>query len=180
MPCGGIYPAGGRERFPYLCFHCNQPGPDCWVEEWDAPIHSECVKDFLETEEGSFIIGHGHYIGIWTEVVDADGDQKDVIEDIWFEVSEEDKKMFTQGTSFTIESDGNTVWVNRPLGNIARFSSRGIDIHEPPEKELGDKGVCLFCKPGFLKKEDWVLFKDKMREHYEITIGDEHTPLRYR
>lgn len=129
------------------------------------------------TEEGAIVLDHGHGVAIWD---DDNYEKQNRIEVIWYEVLAEDKKMFTEGTGYNIDSDGQTVWVNQPFGNIARFSARGIDIHEPPSRELTDKGVCLFCKPGMLKKEDWQLFKDKMFEHYNIVIGDEHTPLRYR
>lgn len=62
MPCGGIYPC--NQKIPYPCLHCNKEGADCWVEEWDAPIHSACVRDFLKGPEGEVILEHRHIVRI--------------------------------------------------------------------------------------------------------------------
>ena len=68
MPCGGIYPIKDSWVEPYCnigdCFQCNKQTDvnDLWVEEWDAPIHKNCVDDFLKTEEGKIILDHKHEV----------------------------------------------------------------------------------------------------------------------
>jgi hypothetical protein len=69
MPCGGIYPINGSwlantgtQKYP--CFHCNKPDCDLWCEEWDAPIHSACVSEFLTGPEGQIVLAHGHKVTI--------------------------------------------------------------------------------------------------------------------
>lgn len=69
MPCGGIYPIRGADGGPvvveHMCWECRRPWPDCFVEEWDAYIHSECVEAFLAGEEGQIVLSHGHGVYIW-------------------------------------------------------------------------------------------------------------------
>lgn len=69
MPCGGIYPTGKNRRSD--CFYCGEhnPAPDHWVEEWDAPIHADCIKGFLDTPEGKIIIAHGHAVYRYDKLV---------------------------------------------------------------------------------------------------------------
>jgi hypothetical protein len=68
MPCGGIYPIKGSWVVDLAsfgtCYHCglDTNGNDLWVEEWDAPIHSKCVDDFLKTKEGQIVLKHGHEV----------------------------------------------------------------------------------------------------------------------
>lgn len=60
MPCGGIFPAG--EEGPLSCFLCRKQGADVFVLEWDAYLHSGCVRRFLRTEEGQTVVQHRHVI----------------------------------------------------------------------------------------------------------------------
>lgn len=61
MPCGGIYP-GGLMAQRYSCLQCDKPGCDLWCEEWDSPLHSECVEEFLKTVPGDIVLNHGHEV----------------------------------------------------------------------------------------------------------------------
>lgn len=54
-----------RKEQEYECWHCGKPGSDCFLEEWDSFIHSECVPDFLKTEEGQVVLHHKHHVGVW-------------------------------------------------------------------------------------------------------------------
>lgn len=60
MPCGGILPVGGESTV--LCFLCRKKGADLFVLEWDANLHSGCVRQFLRTEEGQIVVRHRHVI----------------------------------------------------------------------------------------------------------------------
>lgn len=74
---------------------------------------------------------------------------------------------------YQIHSDGITVWVNGEEENIARFGRYGIDIHKPG-------GGCLFCTHGIVKARDWHLFVEKMKELYNIRVGERFRPKRLR
>lgn len=76
-----------------------------------------------------------------------------------------------------VSTDKHTLWVNSATGmNIARFSSKGIDIHHD-NKGQRDGKHCLFCLDGrdpmnpVPFEDDWELFKKKLFEHHGITIG---------
>ena len=68
MPCGGIYPMRDswvEKLITYGdCFYCDceTHSDDLWVEEWDAPLHRNCLDDFKKTDEYQIIIKHGHDI----------------------------------------------------------------------------------------------------------------------
>lgn len=67
-PCGGIYPIKDSWLEPLVscgeCFLCNLDTntTDLWIEEWDAPLHRNCLETFMKTEEGQIIIKHGHSV----------------------------------------------------------------------------------------------------------------------
>lgn len=72
MPCGGIHPisnnAGTRAADSSSpCWQCGEKGGDCYLEEWDATIHSKCVEDFLHSDEGAVVLLHGHEVSVWDE-----------------------------------------------------------------------------------------------------------------
>lgn len=70
MPCGGIYPGGPCGLTDHPCWVCGEKGCDLFCDEWDTPIHSRCVPDFLETDEGKCVLHHGHEV----VVVGEDGE----------------------------------------------------------------------------------------------------------
>lgn len=71
-------------------------------------------------------------------------------------------------------SDGRTVWVNDATGYaVARFSSKGIDIHQAAGC---DGGECLFCTHEETSDADWVLFRQKMVELKNIYVPERHKP----
>jgi hypothetical protein len=37
-------------------------GAGLWCEEWDAPLHTGCVEEFLKTPDGKIVLAHGHSI----------------------------------------------------------------------------------------------------------------------
>lgn len=79
--------------------------------------------------------------------------------------------------SIAIESDGNTVWVNSQTGMcIGRFSRFGIDIHRDFHQQADGKGECLNCTHERPSIAEWERFKSGMREHYGVSVGDEHKP----
>lgn len=78
---------------------------------------------------------------------------------------------------FQVSKDRHTLWVNSGTGmNIARFSSKGIDIHNDVEGQKKHGKQCLFCTHGsdpfnpvpFV--QDWELFKAKLLEHHGIRV----------
>jgi len=68
MPCGGIYPIRGI-HLRYTCLFCGKPNTDHWCEEWDAPLHADCIVPFLETEEGQVVLYHGHHVQRGDEIL---------------------------------------------------------------------------------------------------------------
>lgn len=82
-----------------------------------------------------------------------------------------------EGVDYEIVSDGKTVWVNVPGGNIARFGLGGIDIHREPMQQP-DEGACLFCTHEFTTLDDWKTFVEKMRELHGIEVPDHNCPDR--
>lgn len=79
--------------------------------------------------------------------------------------------------NFEISSDGRTVWVNGEVGLLGRFGWAGIDIHKPLELQ-NLEGECLFCTHSETTKEDWEVFKTKMKECFGIEVPDKHKPKR--
>lgn len=78
---------------------------------------------------------------------------------------------------FQLSKDGCTLWVNAVSGmNIARFSSKGIDIHHDVKEQQKRGEQCLFCTHGADPfnpvpfQEDWVLFKRKLYEHHGLRV----------
>jgi hypothetical protein len=63
MPCGGIYPASGHWT-EHPCWVCCKRGCDLFCDEWDTPIHSRCVPEFLRGGEGKIVLAHGHGVVI--------------------------------------------------------------------------------------------------------------------
>lgn len=74
MPCGGIYPMAPIYRDDFGdCFNCNKPLRNevfLAVEEWDAGIHVDCLREFLMTPEGEVIRIHQH--PVITEIGESD------------------------------------------------------------------------------------------------------------
>jgi len=67
MPCGGIHPIKGSWCEAYVnpkipCIHCGKGKCDLFCMEWDGPLHSACVEDFLKTEDGKVILAHKHEV----------------------------------------------------------------------------------------------------------------------
>lgn len=83
------------------------------------------------------------------------------------------------GVRVAVESDGRTVWVNGSLGLLGRFGNAGIDIHQPLSEQM-EEGECLFCTHAYTGPADWVVFKEKMAEHFGVQVGDEHMPVRFK
>lgn len=73
MPCGGIYPIEASTASAYPCWACNKRGADHFVEEWDAFIHKDCIREFLKNEEGQVVVQHKHLIQIGEEVLQEEG-----------------------------------------------------------------------------------------------------------
>lgn len=73
MPCGGIYPVSGicdeGDHLRYTCLFCGKNKCDHWCEEWDAPLHADCIVPFLETEEGQTVLHHGHLVQRGDEIL---------------------------------------------------------------------------------------------------------------
>jgi hypothetical protein len=67
MPCGGIFPDDSLSTSTHPCWQCNKPGCDLFCIEWDAPIHSACVKEFLEGPEGEIVLNHGHEVSYFND-----------------------------------------------------------------------------------------------------------------
>jgi len=88
MPCGGIYPVvedselGQFHRKGSLyndCFYCNKEidyKDLMFCDEWDCYLHRDCVIDFLKTEEGKVVLGHGHAVILYLENPNEDSDDK--------------------------------------------------------------------------------------------------------
>jgi predicted methyltransferase len=76
-------------------------------------------------------------------------------------------------TLLDVRSDGRVVWVDGIQGCVGRFGERGIDIH------TADTTACLHCTHGSTSAEDWLVFQQKMLEHYDVVITDEHRPIRF-
>lgn len=64
MPCGGIYPFEGNERWTehFPCWECGKPNPTHFIQEWDAFIHKDCIDRFLKTPEGKIVTKHRHSV----------------------------------------------------------------------------------------------------------------------
>jgi hypothetical protein len=82
MPCGGIIPIKGTwvEKFhdpKHPCWQCNKGDCDVFCQEWDTPLHSKCVRAFLETEEGKIVLAHKHMVVI----VKEDGELEELFEE---------------------------------------------------------------------------------------------------
>ena len=71
MPCGGIYPI--KVPAKYTCIYCEKGDTDHWAEEWDGPLHGNCVVPFLGTEEGKVIVDHKHLIKVHDKVLQEEG-----------------------------------------------------------------------------------------------------------
>ena len=74
---------------------------------------------------------------------------------------------------FTVDSDGRTVWVNNAYGLLGRLGPNGIDIHIDPREDK-DGAHCLDCGP--LPPNPWAYFVNKMQEHHNVVVGNEHRP----
>lgn len=82
-----------------------------------------------------------------------------------------------EGVDYEVVSDGKSVWVNVPGGNLARFGLGGIDIHQEPMRQAAG-AECLFCTHEVTDRADWETFVKKMRELHGIGITDYHRPDR--
>jgi hypothetical protein len=76
-----------------------------------------------------------------------------------------------------ILSNGRTVWANSGETGacLGRFSRFGIDIHHDIA-EQDEKGQCLHCTHTEPTLEDWDVFKEKMKEHFDVVVTNEHRP----
>lgn len=77
-----------------------------------------------------------------------------------------------------IDSDGVTVWVNGVGGLLGRFGARGIDVHRPLEDQ-GEKGECLYCTHELTSRDDWEIFRSKMKELHGVNVSQKHRPKRF-
>lgn len=84
-----------------------------------------------------------------------------------------------EGVDYQVVSDGRTVWVNAPDGNLARFGLGGIDVHREPALQAAE-GACLFCTGDFTTQKDWAVFVDKVRELHGVEVEEQHRPVRLR
>ncbi|MDA0152368.1 hypothetical protein OH460_08640 [Vibrio sp. Makdt] len=79
---------------------------------------------------------------------------------------------------FEIIGDGKTVWVNNINGDcIARFGVLGIDIHTSSEEQINGAPQCLFCTHERTDVNDWVVFKDKVKELFDIDVPEKLSPF---
>lgn len=68
-----------------------------------------------------------------------------------------------------VTSDGKTVWINSKLGFlVARFTVNLYEIYLPDETIIG--------KPGPLTLDDWISFKEKIEEKFNLHITSKHIP----
>lgn len=68
-----------------------------------------------------------------------------------------------------IASDGEVVWVNEKIC-VGRFCRMAIDLLVDGELTFPvatSKGTTL---------NDWRLFQQLMRQHFKVTVSDEHMP----
>jgi hypothetical protein len=79
-----------------------------------------------------------------------------------------------------IQTDGITVWVHRGGETIGRFGVFGIDIHRPIADQIQGRGQCLACTHERTTKQDWIGFARLMLLYYEIEVGAEFLPTRFR
>jgi hypothetical protein len=78
-----------------------------------------------------------------------------------------------------VSPDRCTLWVNSGVTSacLARFSSKGIDIHVDMDKQVSGKQHCLFCNVGpdpwnpIPLRSEWELFKTKLAELHGVKIS---------
>lgn len=77
-----------------------------------------------------------------------------------------------------VTSDGRVVWVNSAETGmcLGRFGRGGIDIHHDIEMQKAEGKQCLHCTHTLPTEKDWHTFVTKMKEHYEVSVGEEHRP----
>ncbi len=78
MPCGGIWmPVKGTHWLNGPCWCCGKTECELFCDEWDTPLHIECLSLFLRTDEGRLtLLDHKHGIYIpenheWDEPIDV-------------------------------------------------------------------------------------------------------------
>jgi hypothetical protein len=76
-----------------------------------------------------------------------------------------------------ILSNGRTVWVNTPEGNIGRFSVYGIDVHRTISQQMEGQPECLACTHEPTNFGDWRRFQSLMKQHHNVTVIDYHMPV---
>ena len=71
-----------------------------------------------------------------------------------------------------VSTCGNTLWINAEDGSsIARFSKRfGMDVHNSTTDQLEGKPQCLHCTHIKPTLKDWITFRQKILEHFNIEL----------
>jgi hypothetical protein len=64
------------------------------------------------------------------------------------------------------------VWIHGPDGStVARFDTRfGMDVHNSVSKQMEGAPQCLYCTHGQASREDWLDFREKVREHFGVEV----------
>lgn len=81
---------------------------------------------------------------------------------------------------YEVSTDGRTVWVNTAVC-LGRFGPMGIDVHKDITEQMAKTGTeCLFCTHTPTTREDWELFRKKMKELHDVIVPQKYMPRRFR
>ena len=66
------------------------------------------------------------------------------------------------------------VWIHSSDGStVGRFNRTGIDLHNTITEQMAGKPECRLCTHGNVKPCDWVLFREKALEWWNVFIPED-------
>ena len=73
-----------------------------------------------------------------------------------------------------VSPDGKTVWVHAMDGStVGRFSTIfGMDVHTTVTVQMAGKPQCLHCTHQKPNQQDWIMFCELMKTHYQIVVNE--------
>lgn len=73
-----------------------------------------------------------------------------------------------------LSENRDRLWVHAPDGStVARFSRFGIDLHNTVTDQMNGLPQCRLCTHSAPTVEDWLLFREKVREWWRCDINED-------
>ncbi|HGY2296317.1 TPA: hypothetical protein ACNV18_000031 [Pseudomonas putida] len=74
-----------------------------------------------------------------------------------------------------IAANRQTLWIHYSGdgSTVARFSPRGVDLHNTVSEQMAGAQECRLCTHGSPSKFEWQMFREKAKEWWGVDVPDD-------